>query len=1029
MMKLSLRFFAFLFLFCIASSASAQSLVPPPRPRPPILIVPRVQDPALSALRVSSGDADVHITGLLARASVTCTVSNPNGRDLEGEFQFPLPPGATVTGLALDVDGAMLPAAILPKTKAKAVFEAVERRNQDPALAESVGANTCRVRVWPVPARGVRKVRIEFVSDLIPAESEAVFTLPMRFTEKLDSMRLRITVADPSVQPVLTGNQFAGMHFDKWESQLAAERTLRDLVLSEDLRIAVPHRPAQVQLEKAGDELYFRAELPAPDVKIPMREPAAELNLIWDASLSRKSQDHEAEFALLKAFFAGRTFKVNLRFLRDTLSAPASFAVKDGDASALLDELAKTVYDGGTCLASLEPLFAEKTPSLVFTDGVDNFGPGLDVFDGKKSAAPVDLVTCTSQADTAVLAYLARLGQGHELNLTRMTPEAAAAQLALVPETLPSPTVTADGKECPAEVRLSGAFLIVSGRLPLDTKKLVIEEKEIPVDIEKISSGDLLRTAWALMKLDAMKQDPRTSEEDFVRHGQTFGIVTPGTSMLVLDSYDLYRTHRVRPPEALAQWRARYDREVRPETPVVKDLKTVMERYRKEIGAWYETPVPAARPSRPKKELARAMGYAAFSHNVAVSGGVLRSRSRSNAATEEDGALGAAEEGLAAEEVSSAPAAKMKGARSGSNTVSVKVNAWDPKTPYLAAMRVVDPDRAYAIYLEYRDRDGGSVGLFTDCSEFFRQANRPELAHRILSNLAEMELESVPVLRVLAMRLRLVGDLSAAERVYRKILRLAPEEPQSLRDLALTLDDAGRFAEAAELYLRIIQGNFDQRFPGIDLIAITELNRVAARAGRAGKKIDLDPVLIFPLEAALRVVLAWDTDLSDMDLHVTDPWEEDCFYGHRRTAGGGHLSFDFTRGYGPEEFMSRKLLPGKYRVWTHYYGQSSVKRIGPVTLYAVLFTNYGTPDEKRETLTFRLGARNETVEIASVDGGAAKDDVAPAYRDYQVKAGDTLSSIALRELGDAGRAEEIRKLNGFKDDTIRTGDIIKLPAR
>ena len=127
--------------------------------------------------------------------------------------------------------------------------------------------------------------------------------------------------------------------------------------------------------------------------------------------------------------------------------------------------------------------------------------------------------------------------------------------------------------------------------------------------------------------------------------------------------------------------------------------------------------------------------------------------------------------------------------------------------------------------------------------------------------------------------------------------------------------------------------------------------------------------------------------------------------------------------------MTRKLLPGKYRVWTHYFGQGSVKRIGPVTLYAVIYTAYGTAEEKRETLTFRLGARNEKVEIATVDGGP---DTAPASngtRDYQVKAGDTLSAIAERELGSAKRADEIKKLNNLKNDTIRPGDILKLPAR
>ena len=1009
-MKRLTALFLFLALCCAVRLEARDLPAPPPRP-PVIIIVPRVPDPALAPLRVKSGDAEVRISGVLAKTVVTYTVENPNPRALEAEFQFPLPPGATVTGLALDVEGQMLDAAILPKAKAKTVFEAVERQGLDPALVESVGSNTYRVRVWPVPARGIRKVRIEFVSELIPADNEVVYTLPMRFAEKLDSMRLKIAVADTSVKPVVTGSAFAGMHFDKWESELTAERTLRDLVLSEDLRIAVPYRPAPVRLEKAEDEVYFRAELPAPPVKAVKRESPAALALVWDASMSRRTQDHQAEFALLKAFFSGRTVDVDLYMLRDTLAAPVKFQVRNGDAAKLLAELEKTVYDGGTNLAALKPLFSGKLPALVFTDGADNFGPGIEVFGETPSAAPVDFVTCTSQADTAVLSYLARLGRGHALNLTRTNPEAAAARLDFAPETTPVPEVTADGKTVPVEARNEGGILVVAGKIAPETKTLAVAGKSVPVAAEKLASGTLLRTAWALMKLDAMMQDPRTREADFVSHGQTFGIVTPGTSLLVLDSYDLYRQHRVRPPESLAQWRDRYDREVKPEKPVVKDPKSVMARYRKEIGEWYDAVIPAERP----KQKDGGRGNLAF-----------------YAAAEADGAPAPASAPDASMRRMRAPAAareSAKGAGGGANPAAVKVNAWDPKTPYLGAMRAVGAERAYSIYLEYRDKDGGSVGLFTDCAEFFRQTGRPELARRILSNLAEMELESVAVLRVLGMRLRLTGDLEAAERVYRKVLRLAPDEPQSYRDLALTLDDAGRFAEAAELYMKIILGNFDQRFPGIDLIAVTELNRVAARAERAGRKLAIDPVLRFPLRAALRVVLAWDTDLSDMDLHVTDPWGEDCYYGHRRNAGGGHLSFDFTRGYGPEEFMTRKLLPGKYRVWTHYYGQSSAKIIGPVTLYAVIYTDYGTPEEKRETLTFRLGARNENFELATVDGGTGVATGVPELRDYQVKSGDTLYKIAERELGDGRRFEEIKKLNGLKSDLINVGDIIKLPAK
>lgn len=53
---------------------------------------------------------------------------------------------------------------------------------------------------------------------------------------------------------------------------------------------------------------------------------------------------------------------------------------------------------------------------------------------------------------------------------------------------------------------------------------------------------------------------------------------------------------------------------------------------------------------------------------------------------------------------------------------------------------------------------------------------------------------------------------------------------------------------------------------------------------------------------------------------------------------------------------------------------------------------------------------------------------APAYREYKVVKGDTLSKIAKKYLGDAKRYIEIATLNGIKDpNKIRVGQVLKIP--
>ena len=48
-------------------------------------------------------------------------------------------------------------------------------------------------------------------------------------------------------------------------------------------------------------------------------------------------------------------------------------------------------------------------------------------------------------------------------------------------------------------------------------------------------------------------------------------------------------------------------------------------------------------------------------------------------------------------------------------------------------------------------------------------------------------------------------------------------------------------------------------------------------------------------------------------------------------------------------------------------------------------------------------------------------------RTYTVKSGDSLWAIAEKQLGDGTRYNEIKTLNGLKNDTIHAGQVLKLP--
>lgn len=94
---------------------------------------------------------------------------------------------------------------------------------------------------------------------------------------------------------------------------------------------------------------------------------------------------------------------------------------------------------------------------------------------------------------------------------------------------------------------------------------------------------------------------------------------------------------------------------------------------------------------------------------------------------------------------------------------------------------------------------------------------------------------------------------------------------------------------------------------------------------------------------AMKIILMWDTDGTDVDLHVVEPTGEECFYGQRETKIGGSLDVDITDGYGPEVYTLATPTKGIYKIMAHYYSDNGNPQ-SALTVYVVI--NEGTSNEK-----------------------------------------------------------------------------------
>ena len=130
--------------------------------------------------------------------------------------------------------------------------------------------------------------------------------------------------------------------------------------------------------------------------------------------------------------------------------------------------------------------------------------------------------------------------------------------------------------------------------------------------------------------------------------------------------------------------------------------------------------------------------------------------------------------------------AKSLAADGGGNAAArIQLQKWLPDSPYARRLRAAAADQAYAVYLAERGNYRNSTAFYLDAADIFFEKKQPALALRILSNLAEMDLENRHVLRILGYRLLQAGQADLALPVLEKVLELAPDEPQSWRDVGL----------------------------------------------------------------------------------------------------------------------------------------------------------------------------------------------------------------------------------------------------
>jgi tetratricopeptide (TPR) repeat protein len=519
--------------------------------------------------------------------------------------------------------------------------------------------------------------------------------------------------------------------------------------------------------------------------------------------------------------------------------------------------------------------------------------------------------------------------------------------------------------------------------------------------------GEFAAQEWARLKVAVLEAEYELNRAQIQRLGKAFGLVTRNTSLIVLDRLEDYVRHEIVPP---AELRAEYERQAGyarqlAERSKAAHVEQVLSQFQEKLR-WWEKAFPKDSPHKDKKKAVRAYGEDEEdrAHRIGSSRADSERRLESRAETgspppeafrEEvlsvpvvttqeatikrlmvngrgGSARGASPGGAESLGVTTGDVAELRASGSASRPpppakATIQLKKWESNAPYVRRLKQASKEQLYKIYLDERPGYENSTAFFLDVADIFFDKGETALALRVLSNLAEMNLESRHILRVLSYRLLQAGHADFAVWLLERVLELSPNEPQSWRDLGLAWAKLGQTQKAVDNLYEVVSRPWHGRFPGIELIALGELNAIVATAKNKPNTSAMDKRLLQNLPVDLRVVLSWDSDNTDIDLWVTDPNGERTHYARPLSYQGGRLSADFTGGYGPEEFLLKHAKPGKYLVQANFFGHRQQTVSGATSLQLNFFTGVGTAKQKEQSVTLRLQSQGEEVTVGEFE--------------------------------------------------------------
>jgi tetratricopeptide (TPR) repeat protein len=847
----------------------------------------------------------------------------------------------------------------------------------------------------------------------------------MQTDSKIANFTLETNVRNELNKPVVSKGSIDDIYFNPKDQGFVSQLVRKNITLKKGLFLEFPQSDfPKIYTENAGLDTYFYIYSPIKPKTVLEKEKPSGVTVVYDVSSSSQDRNLDRDFDFLESYAQAQGIS-NVRLVTFSYRQHLDTTCKVKDVRKII-RTDTPIFDGATQLGSVDLSKFGTDEILFFSDGMGNIGK--DTLSLAKGS--VITVNSNPMADHNFLRLVALKNGGTYINLCSLNNVEAVNLLThqeyqfikakydadKISEVYPSmPTRVIESfsisgimKSKEADITLYYGF----GNRVTDSVTCHVSA------INPVRANNVKRI-WAQKKLAELDFDSEKNKREIIELSKQYGIVTRNTSLIVLETVNDYVRYEITPPEELMDqylrmmaskpkpasndtsyrtgilavrkdflqwWNTKYDPNAKPSNDTVTEVRsTVRIRGVGSLAAQSEEPVILADEMQVDEdpgELAEVVVTTDYGHRRESRRDMTGSVSQVEAEALHGAPSASVENALAGRvsgiRVSSAESSSRRTSQQrngdgssassvdGGGNASVQVQYWNPDVPYLSELKSVRSEQMYDAYLKMKPKYAQSPSFYLDVAEYFHREKQTDAAIRVLSNLAELKLEDAEVARSCANKLVEFKSYELAASVYERVAKMRGEEPQSYRDLALVYIELGQLQKAADLLYKVGFSKWDSRFRNIQQIAINELNSlIELNPG----KIDTsayDKRLLGNCPVDIRIILTWNTNDCDIDLWVTDPNGEKCFYKHPYTVIGGRLSDDITQGYGPEEFCLKNAAKGDYLIEANYYGTRSQKQLQPVVVQATIYTNFGRPNQKKQVLTLQLGNAKDVYKVGTI---------------------------------------------------------------